>query len=147
MKRLSGLLLAVLVLLAACSTEKPYPGIQTGKGTTSTSSGLRYIDIEEGSGATPQPGDIVVVHYTGFLMDSTKFDSSVDRDEPLEFSVGVGQVIKGWDEGLLTMKVGGTRKLIIPAHLAYEDRGVPGVIPPGSDLVFDVQLLNVKGPQ
>lgn len=147
MKRLAGLLVGALVLLSACSTEKPYPGIPTAKGTTSTSSGLRFIDIEEGSGATPRPGNMVVVHYTGFLMDSTKFDSSIDRDEPLEFMVGVGQVIKGWDEGLLTMKTGGTRKLIIPAHLAYDDRGVPGLIPPGSDLVFDVQLLNVKESQ
>jgi peptidylprolyl isomerase len=86
----------------------------------------------------------VTVHYTGFLMDSTKFDSSLDRDEPLVFRLGVGQVIDGWDEGLMSMRTGGKRKLIIPYHLAYGEDGMPGLIPPEADLVFDVELLDVR---
>ena len=109
-----------------------------------TNSGLRYIDIINGTGQPAEIGDRVTVHYTGFLMDSTKFDSSVDRGEPLTFVLGYGQVIKGWDEGVSTMMIGGTRKLIIPSHLAYGDRGIGGVIPPNADLVFDVQLLRVE---
>jgi peptidylprolyl isomerase len=109
-----------------------------------TPSGLKYIELEEGTGATPEPGQRVVVHYTGTLEDGTKFDSSRDRNSPFEFKIGVGQVIKGWDEGLSTMKVGGRRQLIIPSELGYGSRGAGGVIPPNATLLFDVELLAIK---
>lgn len=109
-----------------------------------TPSGLKYIELEEGTGATPEPVQRVVVHYTGTLEDGTKFDSSRDRNSPFEFKIGVGQVIKGWDEGLSTMKVGGRRQLIIPSELGYGSRGAGGVIPPNATLLFDVELLAIK---
>jgi peptidylprolyl isomerase len=109
-----------------------------------TPSGLRYVEIVEGTGRAPAKGDTVSVHYTGWLEDGKKFDSSHDRRQPLEFALGRGQVIAGWDEGLSTMKVGGKRKLIIPAHLGYGDRGAGGVIPPRATLVFEVELLGAR---
>ena len=113
--------------------------------TISTASGLKYVDLKEGDGAMPKTGQTVVVHYTGTLEDGTKFDSSRDRDSPFQFKLGVGQVIKGWDEGVASMKVGGRRKLIIPADLGYGSRGAGGVIPPNATLVFDVELLRIAG--
>ncbi len=109
-----------------------------------TSSGLKYVELKEGTGATPQPGQTVEVHYVGTLENGTKFDSSRDRGQPFSFKIGVGQVIKGWDEGLSTMKVGGRRQLIIPSELGYGARGAGGVIPPNATLLFDVELLGVK---
>ena len=110
----------------------------------STESGLKYINETLGEGDIPNKGDVVVVHYTGTLEDGTKFDSSVDRGQPFEFPVGVGRVIKGWDEALSTMKVGGKRKLIIPAELGYGARGAGGIIPPNATLIFDVELLEIR---
>ncbi|MGE5675783.1 MAG: FKBP-type peptidyl-prolyl cis-trans isomerase [Mycobacterium leprae] len=110
----------------------------------STASGLRYEEIEEGTGVQPQKGEIVQVHYTGWLTDGTKFDSSVDRGELFEFKLGAGRVIKGWDEGLATMKVGGKRKLYIPPDLGYGSRGAGGVIPPNAELIFEVNLLGIR---
>jgi len=109
-----------------------------------TPSGLKYVEIKEGTGATPERGQTVEVHYIGTLEDGTKFDSSRDRGQPFKFKIGVGQVIKGWDEGLSTMKVGGRRNLIIPPDLGYGSRGAGGVIPPNATLLFDVELLGVK---
>ncbi|MEK7747710.1 MAG: FKBP-type peptidyl-prolyl cis-trans isomerase [Nitrospirota bacterium] len=109
-----------------------------------TASGLQYVDIVEGKGAAPKVGQTVDVHYTGWLTNGTKFDSSVDRGEPFSFVLGEGMVIKGWDEGLSTMKVGGKRKLTIPPTLGYGKRGAGGVIPPDATLIFDVELLEVK---
>lgn len=108
-----------------------------------TESGLHYIDEVVGSGTSPRPGANVTVHYTGTLLDGTKFDSSVDRNQPFSFRIGTGSVIKGWDEGVMSMKVGGKRKLIIPPELGYGSKGQQK-IPPNSTLVFEVELLGVK---
>jgi len=108
-----------------------------------TRTGLRYEDLAPGSGATPTRGQTVVVHYTGRLLNGQKFDSSLDRNRPFEFRIGEGQVIRGWDEGVMSMMIGGKRKLIIPPHLAYGNRDL-GVIPPNSTLVFEVELLEIK---
>ncbi len=115
----------------------------TGKEVT-TESGLKYVDLVVGTGESPKMGQTAVVHYTGWLMDGKKFDSSVDRGTPFSFPVGMGRVIKGWDEGVLTMKVGGKRKLTIPPELGYGERGSPGAIPPNATLIFDVELLEIK---
>jgi FKBP-type peptidyl-prolyl cis-trans isomerase len=120
----------------------PLKGIRTMMVTTA--SGLQYEDIVVGEGASPTAGKEVTVHYTGTLTDGTKFDSSVDRGKPFVFPIGMGRVIKGWDEGVMTMKIGGRRKLVIPADLGYGSRGAGGVIPPNATLVFDVELLGVK---
>ena len=114
------------------------------KNVVTTPSGLKYVEITEGTGATPEPRQTVVVHYTGTLENGTKFDSSRDRNSPFSFIIGVGQVIKGWDEGLSTMKVGGRRQLIIPPELGYGPRGAGGVIPPNATLLFDVELLQIE---
>lgn len=112
--------------------------------TETTASGLQYVDVKPGTGASPQKGQSVSVQYTGWLADGTKFDSSRDRNEPFSFRIGQGQVIKGWDEGVATMKIGGVRKLIIPPELGYGARGAGGVIPPNATLTFEVELLSVK---
>jgi FKBP-type peptidyl-prolyl cis-trans isomerase FkpA len=109
-----------------------------------TTSGLRYEDIEPGTGDTAQSGQKAKVHYTGWLTNGEKFDSSKDRNEPFEFKLGAGQVIKGWDEGVAGMKVGGKRRLTIPPALGYGSRGAGGVIPPNAELIFEVELLGVR---
>jgi peptidylprolyl isomerase len=110
---------------------------------TKTQSGLQYEEVKVGDGASPKPGQRVTVHYTGRLTDGTVFDSSVTRGQAFKFQFGVGQVIQGWDEGLATMKVGGSRKLIIPADLGYGSRGAGNLIPPNAVLEFDVELLSI----
>ena len=109
-----------------------------------TPSGLKYQDLVEGTGESPKDGDTVVVHYTGWLLSLRKFDSSVDRGQPLPFHLGKGEVIKGWDEGIAGMKVGGKRQLRIPPELAYGEAGHPPQIPQNATLIFDVQLVAIK---
>jgi FKBP-type peptidyl-prolyl cis-trans isomerase len=111
--------------------------------TITTPSGLQYIDIVVGNGDTPQRGQQVSVHYRGLLKDGTQFDSSYDRGSPIQFMVGVGQVIPGFDEGLATMAVGGQRHLYIPSDLGYGERGAGGAIPPNADLVFEIELVAI----
>ena len=113
-------------------------------GETVTASGLKYVDQVVGAGDVAVAGKTVSVHYTGWLENGKKFDSSVDRGQPFSFPLGAGRVIKGWDEGVQGMKVGGKRKLTIPSDLGYGSRGAGGVIPPNATLIFDVELLAVR---
>lgn len=156
MKKLIALIGASAILLAGCSESK---NIETKNNNIKpegnkkvtrikTDSGLEYEVQQEGTGATPQKGQKVTVHYTGYLDKNgelgTKFDSSVDRKQPFTFIIGIGQVIKGWDEGVLSMKVGEKRRLIIPSNLGYGPRGAAGVIPPNATLIFDVELIKIS---
>ncbi len=141
--RVIAIVVIVVLALLAVAYVLMHRGPATGA-EVATTSGLKYIDMAEGTGETPKKGQTVSVHYTGTLENGKKFDSSVDRGQPLEFLIGEGKVIKGWDEGLASMKVGGKRKLIIPPALGYGVRGSPPNIPPNSILLFDVELLGVK---
>jgi FKBP-type peptidyl-prolyl cis-trans isomerase len=142
-------LLAPLGLMSGCgSSDKPAAPSTSGPtkvngALTTTPSGLQYWDIVVGSGATAAPGNVVKVHYTGWLTTGEKFDSSRDRGQPFSFPLGGGQVIKGWDEGVAGMKVGGQRQLRIPPQLGYGASGAGGVIPPNATLIFDVELLDI----
>ena len=141
-----AIVLALIVaglLVVACSQPPPAGGAGGGQEVT-TPSGLKYTDLVVGSGAEPRPGQTAVVHYTGWLLDGTKFDSSKDRGQPFSFPLGQGRVIRGWDEGVATMRVGGTRRLTIPPELGYGARGAGGVIPPNAALAFEVELLDLK---
>ncbi|MBM3633111.1 MAG: FKBP-type peptidyl-prolyl cis-trans isomerase [Alphaproteobacteria bacterium] len=132
----------LLALLIGLSLN---PAYSAAKKTTTTDSGLQIVEVKEGTGNLPKAGDIVRVHYTGTLPDGTKFDSSRDRNEPFQFTLGEGQVIKGWDEGISTMKVGGRRNLIIPPELGYGTRGAGATIPANATLHFDVELIGIQG--
>ena len=133
---------------AAAKAEAPAEVKKKESKMVKTESGLQYEDLVVGTGPSPVTGQTCVMHYTGWLWvneaKGTKFDSSVDRGSPFEFPIGRGRVIKGWDEGVSTMKVGGKRTLIIPPQLGYGDRGAGNVIPPGATLLFEVELLGVK---
>lgn len=149
-KRVLAVLFAGALVFAACGDssgdgEAAAPDeeeCQTEPVTTD--SGLMIEDIECGDGAEAESGDFVSVHYTGTLEDGTKFDSSLDRDQPFQFNLGAGQVIEGWDEGVVGMKVGGKRKLTIPPELGYGEAGAGGVIPPNATLIFEIELLEVE---
>jgi peptidylprolyl isomerase len=144
--------LAALALVVACGgvamTGMAAPAAAQAAKAVTTPSGLQITDTKVGSGPSPKPGQICVMHYTGWLYQNgakgKKFDSSLDRGQPFEFAIGKRQVIGGWDEGVATMKVGGKRTLIIPPDLGYGARGAGGVIPPNATLIFDVELLAVK---
>lgn len=148
----AGLLMALALGITSAGialTGVPSQAMAQAAGKTmTTQSGLKITDTKVGDGATPKTGQTCVMHYTGWLYENgakgKKFDSSVDRGEPFEFAIGAHQVIRGWDEGVATMKVGGKRTLIIPPELGYGARGAGGVIPPNATLVFDVELLDVK---
>lgn len=137
---------ACLGLLVIGCTALTNPGGDTTNNSTmvKTPSGLQYQEMTQGTGAAPQRGQTVSVHYTGWLADGKKFDSSLDRGQPLQFALGTGRVIKGWDEGLSTMRVGGKRRLVIPPDLAYGAQGSPPVIPPNATLTFEVELLTAR---
>ncbi|CAG0961563.1 FKBP-type peptidyl-prolyl cis-trans isomerase [Geobacter sp.] len=139
------------VAIAACSDKDAKPSGEAKPATAAapasavtTPSGLSYVDLVIGNGPQPTAGKPVKVHYTGWLENGTKFDSSVDRGEPFVFTVGAGEVIPGWDEGVLTMKVGGKRRLIVPSQLGYGAAGAGGVIPPNATLIFEVELLGAE---
>jgi FKBP-type peptidyl-prolyl cis-trans isomerase len=135
-------LFLITALFTACAAALTGCGHKAGAEVT-TDSGLKYVDEVIGTGEKPRLGKTVVVHYTGTLTDGTKFDSSVDRGQPYEFRIGTGTVIRGWDEGILSMQVGGKRRLIVPPDLGYGARG-KGKIPPNSTLIFEIELLGVK---
>jgi peptidylprolyl isomerase len=148
----AGALLALALMTTSAglfAAGAPTPAAAQAGKTMTTATGLKITDSKVGTGATPRPGQTCVMHYTGWLYQDgakgKKFDSSVDRGEPFEFPIGKHQVIAGWDEGVATMKVGGKRTLIIPPDLGYGARGAGGVIPPNATLIFDVELLDVKG--
>jgi peptidylprolyl isomerase len=141
---------AIFAVLAAATTGVILmPESADAQPVMTTPDGLKIIDVTVGTGASPKTGQICVMHYTGWLYENgtkgKKFDSSVDRGQPFEFPIGMHRVIAGWDEGVATMKVGGKRTLIIPPELGYGDRGAGGVIPPNATLMFDVELLGIKG--
>lgn len=152
--------LAALVLTGCSSTSggktpppsaPPAPAAATAPNPQSalpqevvTRDGLKYVDLKVGDGAIAEAGMRAMVHYTGWLTDGTTFDSSVERGQPFSFTLGQGQVIRGWDEGVKGMRVGGKRKLTIPPDMGYGSRGAAGVIPPNATLIFDVELLDVK---
>src|SRR5438105_9873432 len=147
--RRASVLAALSLLAALTAVPLQTASAQTAGKTMTTPSGLQITDSKVGTGATPKPGQICVMHYTGWLYENgvkgKKFDSSVDRGEPFEFPIGQQRVIAGWDEGVATMKVGGKRTLVIPAKLGYGARGAGGVIPPNATLMFDVELMDVQG--
>ncbi len=144
------LLLLVAVAIPACSQKEAKPVQEqstepkASSEAVTTASGLSYTDMVKGTGAAPTSGKNVTVHYTGVLENGTKFDSSVDRGQPFVFRIGAGEVIPGWDEGVISMKVGGKRKLVIRPNLAYGSAGAGGVVPPNATLIFEVELLDVE---
>jgi peptidylprolyl isomerase len=151
------LLLAAALIFACAQKETAVSGQEKGGAVMdeknagkpagaviTTPSGLQYEELVPGSGDSPKPGKMVTVHYTGWLTDGKKFDSSVDRNEPFVFRIGAGEVIRGWDEGVMSMKIGGKRKLTVPAALGYGAKGAGGVIPPNATLVFEVILLDIR---
>jgi FKBP-type peptidyl-prolyl cis-trans isomerase len=143
LRTLTTTVVLFLFAVSAAHADTSAPAKTKGKPVT-TPSGLKYWDLKKGSGAVAKAGDSVQVHYTGWLTEGKKFDSSVDRGSPFVFKLGAGMVIKGWDEGVAGMKVGGKRQLHIPAELGYGARGAGDAIPPNAELIFDVELLGIN---
>jgi len=141
--RIGAIILVVAIAVSAIAYVINRRGTQAGSEVT-MASGLKIQDLRVGDGATPGPGQTITVHYVGSLEDGTEFNNSYKMGAPIDFEIGVGKVIKGWDEGLMTIKVGGKRRLFIPSNLAYGAEGRPPNIPPNSNLVFEVELLRVK---
>ena len=147
--RLTAILAALVLTAMVSMVSDNSASAQSAAKPVTTASGLQMIDTKVGTGASPRANQTAVVQYTGWLYENgvkgKKFDSSVDRNEPFEFPVGAGRVIRGWDEGVASMKIGGKRTLIVPPQLGYGARGAGGAIPPNATLIFDVELLGVKG--
>jgi FKBP-type peptidyl-prolyl cis-trans isomerase len=144
LRTLAGAVIGCSLIVTGCASESPEERDRKVAEMSASVTSLQVEDTKVGSGPEVQAGQRVSVHYTGTLMDGTKFDSSRDRNEPFEFRLGAGEVIPGWDQGVRGMRVGGTRKLTVPASLGYGARGVGGVIPPNAALKFDIELLAVK---
>jgi FKBP-type peptidyl-prolyl cis-trans isomerase FkpA len=142
--RLPIFLLGSWIILLIVFVFNPLSGKAAEEAMVTSASGLQYVDLVVGSGREAHAGETAVVHYTGTLTDGTKFDSSKDRNAPFSFRLGAGQVIKGWDEGVEGMKIGGIRKLVIPPQLGYGSRGAGSVIPPHATLNFEVELLDLR---
>ncbi|HEY7785791.1 MAG TPA: FKBP-type peptidyl-prolyl cis-trans isomerase [Pyrinomonadaceae bacterium] len=143
-KNRSVRLIAIVIVVALAVSAIVYVVTRRRSSEVTTASGLKYVDIQEGTGPTPQRGQTLSVHYTGTLQNGTKFDSSRDRGTPMEFQYGVTSMIRGWDEGISSMKVGGKRKLIVPPALGYGAAGRPPSIPPNSTLIFEIELLGIN---
>jgi FKBP-type peptidyl-prolyl cis-trans isomerase FkpA len=144
---LSAIVILIVVIIAILAFRQFAPaGDTTDAETITTASGLQIQDLEVGAGPIAKSGDTVSVHYTGYLTDGTKFDSSLDRNQPFTFTLGSGQVIAGWDEGVAGMQAGGKRKLTIPPDLGYGSTGAGEIIPPNATLVFEVELLEINAP-
>ncbi|MGH7254508.1 MAG: FKBP-type peptidyl-prolyl cis-trans isomerase [Nitrospirales bacterium] len=144
-RRTLGLLVLTGILGFTLLAAAEEPGETTiPPDAETTLSGLKYVDLVRGGGQVALPGDLAIVHYTGWLTNGAKFDSSRDRDQPLGFRLSAGQVIKGWEEGVKDMRVGGKRKLFIPPELGYGPEGVKGIIPPNAMLIFEVELLDLR---
>jgi FKBP-type peptidyl-prolyl cis-trans isomerase len=142
--RLPVFLVGCWIILLIMFVLKPLSGKAAEEAMVTTASGLQYVDLVVGSGREAHVGENAIVHYTGKLTDGTQFDSSKDRKEPFPFRLGAGHVIKGWDEGVEGMKIGGIRKLVIPPQLGYGSRGAGSAIPPNATLIFEVELLDLR---
>ena len=142
--RLPAFLVGCWIILLIMFVLKPLSGKAAEEAMVTTATGLQYVDLVVGSGREAHTGETAMVHYTGKLTDGTQFDSSKDRNEPFSFRLGAGHVIKGWDEGVEGMKIGGIRKLVIPPQLGYGSRGAGSAIPPNATLIFEVELLDLR---
>ena len=142
--RLPVFLIGCWIILLIIFALNPLSGKAAEEAMVTTTSGLQYVDLVVGSGREAHVGETAIVHYTGTLTDDTKFDSSKDRNTPFSFRLGAGRVIKGWDEGVEGMKIGGIRKLVIPPQLGYGSRGAGSAVPPNATLIFEVELLDLR---
>ncbi len=142
--RLPVFIIGSWIILLIVFVFNPLSGKAAEKSTVTTTSGLQYVDLALGTGREAHAGETAIVHYTGTLTDGTKFDSSKDRNSPFSFRLGAGSVIKGWDEGVEGMNIGGIRKLVIPPQLGYGSRAAGSAVPPNATLIFEVELLDLR---